>query len=142
VTRPLRAVVDTNVIISALISAGPPRAIVELCRSGEVLLVTSDALLAELSEVVRRKLGWSTSQATTLQEEVRSFAVVVVPGEAVRCIAEDPADDRVLECALEGRADVIVSGDTRHLQPLGSFSGIPILSPAAFVRLAEGERAS
>ena len=132
--RPPRVVLDTNVIISALISSGPPRAMVERCRSNEILLVASDALLAELSEVLRRKFGWTSVRVAVLLDEIRSFAVVVVPGEAVECIEDDPADNRVLECALEGRVDVIVSGDTRHLQPLGSFQGIPIVSPAGFMQ--------
>ena len=132
--RPLRVVLDTNVIISALISAGPPRAIVERCRSSEVLLVTSDAILGELSEVLRQKFGWASGRVAVLVDEIRSFAAVVVPGEPVHRIVDDPADNRVLECAMEGRVDVIVSGDTRHLQPLGSFEDIPIVSPARFIQ--------
>jgi len=130
-------VLDTNVIISALVSDGPPRAILKLCRSHEVLLVTSDAILTELSEVLRRKFAWEARKVALLLEELRSFAIVVVPAEVVQCINDDPADDRVLECALEGRVDAIVSADTRHLQPLGSFSGMPVLSPAAFVHVAD-----
>ena len=132
--RPVRIVLDTNVIISALISDGPPRAIVKLCRSGEVQLVTSGVIIAELSEVLRRKFHWGAPRVETLLQELRSFALVVVPAEAVHRIPDDPADDRVLECALEGGVDTIVSGDSRHLQPLGSFCGIPILSPIAFLR--------
>ena len=67
-------------------------------------------------------------------DELRSVALVVVPAKSVRRIVEDPADNRVLECALEGQVDFIVSGDTRHLQPLGSFEGMPILSPASFIQ--------
>ena len=134
--RPSRVVLDTNVIISALISDGPPRAIVGLCRSRDVQLVTSSAILTELSEVLRRKFGWEASRVEVLLEELRSFAVVVVPEEVVHHIPDDPADDRVLECALEGRVDAIVSGDSRHLQPLGSFCGIPVLAPADHLRAA------
>jgi len=66
------------------------------------------------------------------------MALVVVPAQSVRRFTEDPADNMVLECALEGQVDYIVSGDTRHLQPLGSFEDIPILSPADFiVRVSE-----
>ena len=131
-SRLLRVVLDTNVIISALLSPGVPRTVMDLCRRQEVLLVLSDAILSELSEVLRRKFDWEANQVAMLLDELRSFAVVVVPAKAVHCIADDPADDRVLECALEAHADVIVSGDTRHLQPLGSFEGIPILSPGRF----------
>lgn len=132
-TRPLRVVLDTNVLVSALNADGPPRRIVEHCRSMDAVLVASDAILSELSEVMRRKFGWSAGQVAVLLQELRSFALVVTPARLVNRIAGDPADNRVLECALEAGADLIVSGDTRHLQPLVSFDGIPILSPATFI---------
>jgi uncharacterized protein len=132
VNHPLRVVLDTNVIVSALIADGPPRRILERCRSMEVILFLSDAILTELAEVMRRKFGWSAGQVAVLLQELRAFALVVTPVRVVTRIDDDPADNRVLECALEAQADVIVSGDTRHLQPLGSFDGIPILSPAEF----------
>ena len=132
-TQPFRVVLDTNVIISALISPGTPRHVIDLCRRHDILLVTSDALLAELAGVLRRKFHWDGSHVRVLLDEIRSMALVVVPSQSVRRIAEDPADNMVLECAMEGIADFIVSGDTRHLQPLGSFEGIPILSPADFI---------
>lgn len=130
--RPPRVVLDTNVIVSALITDGPPRHILERCRTMQELLFLSDALLSELAEVMRRKFRWSPVQVNMLLREVRMFAIIVVPVRSVTLIADDPADNRVLECAIEARADVIVSGDTRHLQPLGAFEGIPILSPSAF----------
>lgn len=130
---PVRVVLDTNVVISALISSGPPRVVVGLCRTGDILPVTSDALLTELSEVMRRKFGWEANRVAPLLDEVRSFALVVLPGVTVQRIPEDPADNRVLECALEGDVDFIVSGDSRHLQPLVRFEGIPIMSPAQFM---------
>lgn len=129
---PIRVVLDTNVIVSALISSGPPRTVIELCRTCDILLVTSDALLTELSEVMRRKFRWEADRVAVLLEELRSFAMVVLPGVTVQRIPEDPADNRVLECALEGDVDFVVSGDSRHLQPLGRFEGIPIMSPAEF----------
>ena len=132
-SSPVRVVLDTNIIISALISSGPPRTVVEWCRTGDMLFVTSDAILAELSEVMRRKFGWEAERVVVLLEELRSFALVVLPGVTIQQIPDDPADNRVLECALEGQVDYIVSGDTRHLQPLVRFEGIPIVSPARLV---------
>ena len=131
---PARVVLDTNVLIFALISSGPPRSVVGMCRIGDILLVTSDAILTELAEVLRRKFQWESDRVAVLLEEIRSFALVVLPGQTVQKIRGDPADNRVLECALEGRVDFIVSGDTRHLQPLDVFEGIPIISPFAFMR--------
>jgi len=133
VTHPLRVVLDTNVIVSALIADGPPRRVLEHCRSMEHVLFLSDAILAELAEVMRRKFGWSAGQIAVLLQELRAFAVVVTPARPVMQIADDPADNRVLGCALEARAEIIVSGDMHHLQRLQRFEGIPIPSPAAFM---------
>ena len=96
-------------------------------------MATSDALLAEVAEVLRRKFLWRTDQVVVLLEELRSFALVVVPAEHVDEIEADLADNRVLECAIEAGADFIVSGDTRHLLPLGEYRGIPVISPAEMV---------
>ena len=98
----------------------------------DAVLVVSDAILSELAEVMRRKFRWSAGQVAVLLQEFRSFALVVAPSRPVNLIDDDSADNRGLECALEAHADFIVSGDTRHLQPLKSFDDIPILSPAAF----------
>ena len=132
-SEPPLLVLDTNIIISALVSSGPPRAVVEACRDGVAQLSMSDALLTEVAEVLRRKFLWRTDQVVVLLEELRSFALVVVPAEHVDEIEADLADNRVLECAIEAGADFIVSGDTRHLLPLGEYRGIPVISPAEMV---------
>lgn len=64
--------------------------------------------------------------------EWKAMALVTEPSERLSIIAEDPSDNRVLECALSAHADAIVSGD-RHLLVLKVFRGIPILSPQVFL---------
>ena len=128
--EPALLVLDTNVLISAVLFGGTPEAIINLCRSGKAQLVTSDAVLAELSGVLRRKFGMESRQVVAIVEELRSSAMVVVPATTVNAIEADPGDNRILECAVEAAADFIVSGDTRHLLPLGEYDGIPIVSPA------------
>ena len=61
-----------------------------------------------------------------------SRTMMVEPRERIKAVAADPSDDKFLECAIAGKADVIVSGD-KHLKSLKSFRGIPILPPAAFM---------
>lgn len=68
---------------------------------------------------------------------MRRFALVVEPQEDVDAIPEDPDDNRVLECAVAGAADCIVSGDVRHLLRLREYQGIHILSPTAFLALLD-----
>jgi putative PIN family toxin of toxin-antitoxin system len=129
----LRAVLDTNVLVSAQISPqGVPGQIYELAGARAFQLVTSWVLVSELRRVLHDKLRWddrSVSPALRLLAQVAEF---VEPVESVADIADDPSDNRVLEAALAGRADVIVSGD-RHLLRLGEWRGIRILSPRAFL---------
>ncbi len=139
-SAPALLVLDTNVLISAVLFGGTPEAVVNLCRSGQTHLVTSDAILAELSGVMRRKFGMGSRQVVAIVEELRSFAMVVVPATTVNAIEEDPDDNRILECAVEAGADFIVSGDTRHLLALGEYDGIAIVSPAELGgRLSDGK---
>ena len=137
-SAPALLVLDTNVLISAVLFGGTPEAIINLCRSGKTQLVTSDALLVELSGVLRKKFGMESRQVVAIVEELRSVAMVVVPATTVNVIKGDPDDNRVLECAVEAGADFIVSGDTRHLLPLREHDGIPIVSPAGLSDLLTG----
>ena len=136
-TSPPRIVLDTNVIVSALLTPGAPRRVVEMCRRGDCSVFLSDSILAEVAGVLRRKLGWTGPQVLLALEELRAFSNVVVPATAVDIVKEDPSDNRVLECALECGAVCIVTGDTRHLQPLESFQGVPVVSPRRFLELMQ-----
>lgn len=128
-----RVVLDTNVYLSAVLFGGPPEAIVALARSRALLLVVSAPILAELTRVLRAKFDWTATQAREAVQEIRSLAVVVRPRERVRVIAADEPDNRVLECAVAGSVQAIVTGDLHHLRPLESFRGIPILTPREFL---------
>lgn len=135
----MRVVADTNVLVSALIfPGGAPEAVYRLALEGQVELVSSPALLAELGRVLADKFGWEGERAQRAVEQLVRVADVVAPREAVTDIDADPADNRVLEAAAEGRADAIVSGD-RHLLALKSWHGIPIEAPAAFLARLSGE---
>ncbi len=138
----MRVVLDTNVLISALIfPGGPPEDVYRLALEGRVELITSSVLLAELGRVLVDKFGWSSDRAEAAVAQVARVGRVVVPRERVAEIAEDPADDRVLEAAQAGQAEVIVSGD-RHLVKLGRWREIEIVRPAAFARRDHGSSGS
>ena len=128
-------VLDTNVLISALLFAGPPRAILEMILAGAIDCSLSLPILDELRDVLHRpKFGLSSEQAMAVVEELSALCAVVGPSEQVSAVRADPDDDRILECALEARADIIVSGDA-HLLELGRHEGIRILSPSEFLRM-------
>ncbi len=133
----MRVVLDTNILISALIfPGGAPEAVYRLGLEERLELVTSRPLLAELGRILTDRFGWDRGRAEEAVAQVTRIGDVVEPTETIRVIQEDPADDRVLEAALEGRADVIVSGD-RHLLRLRSWRGIAIRKASAFLEELE-----
>lgn len=126
-----RVVADTNVYVSALHFGGVADEIVALGRTGRLQLFLSPPILAEIEGVLVRKFGWSTTRARDALGLIQAFADVVRPTTTVAVVREDEPDNRILECALAARAQVIVSGDG-HLRSLGTFQGIPILSLREF----------
>ncbi len=128
-------ILDTNVLISASLFGGLPREILKLIVAGIIDCSLSLPILDELKDVLQRpKFGLSAQQAMAIVEELSTLCGVVVPLRRIRSICADPNDDRILECALEARADAIVSGDA-HLLDLGMYEGISILSPSEFLRM-------
>jgi predicted nucleic acid-binding protein len=74
-----------------------------------------------------------------LEDDVRSYAQRVAPTETLDVIKADPPDNRILECATTAKSDFIVSGDVRHMLPLGEYQGIPIVKVAAFMETLQGQ---
>jgi putative PIN family toxin of toxin-antitoxin system len=137
----IRAVLDANVVVSGILSEnGTPGKILKAWYEDRFHLVVSPAILDELRRVlhyprIARRHHWSASQVREFLEDLASLAILT-PGQFAlpTIIAEDPSDDRYLECAIEGEASYIVSGD-RHLLDLETYQGIEIVSPRAFIKL-------
>lgn len=129
----MRIVLDTNLLVSGIISTGLPRQLVVAAKAGAFELCTSEMLLDELLDVISRdKFATRLVQAglapLTIVEDLRALAVVVSPSMVARVVLADPDDDHVLAAALTGATDLIVTGDKRDLLPLGSYQGIPIVT--------------
>jgi putative PIN family toxin of toxin-antitoxin system len=133
----IKAVADTNVYISAILFGGKSEAIRELAREGEVELLISEPILAEIAGVLKRKFSWFDWQISEAIKDIRAITTLITPAFTLSVIKEDEPDNRVLECAVEGGASYIVSGDEHHLQPLKEFEGIKIISPTQFSELFE-----
>ena len=130
----MRVVLDTNVLISALLFDGVPERIFLAGLRGEIQLLTSVSLLEELGRVLKGKFKIDANSVAHTIELVKSVAEVVEVESRVRVTLHPDGDNRVLECASDGKADLIVTGDTKHILPLGKYKGTRILSPAEFVR--------
>ena len=131
-------VLDTNVIISALLSSqGAPAEIIRRWEVGDFEVVTSSSLITELKRVltypqVRKYLHYSDQELTDFLNRFRTVAAVIEPAMSLDVIERDPDDNRVLECAVAGNASYIVSGDD-HLLALEEYQNIVILNPVGFL---------
>ena len=136
----IRAVLDTKVIVSGILSGKGARGrILRAWLDDRFHLVTSRAIVDELRRVLRypkinHRHGWSDARILEFVEDVTSLAVLIRGELRLTVVADDPSDDRYLECAVEGEAGYVVSGD-RHLVGLAQYEGVEILSPRAFLNL-------
>ncbi|MBN1641867.1 MAG: putative toxin-antitoxin system toxin component, PIN family [Anaerolineae bacterium] len=141
---PMRAVVDTNILVRAVIRPGGAVGPVLLrLRQGDYVLLYAEPLLEELADVLDRPRLRDTYGVTD-QDIETILGLILLRGEAVQVeeritACRDPRDDKFLEVAVAGKADAIVSAD-EDLLVLHPYAGIPILSPAAFLRMLEAEQ--
>jgi uncharacterized protein len=137
----IRAVLDTNIIISALFWKGLPRAVFDAAIDKQYFALTTEALTSELIRVLSypkfaqqiANLALNTEQ---LVADYLAITIAVLPAEILPGVVRDPKDLAVLACAVGGQADCIVSGD-KDLLTLGTYENIPILNAEQFlVRLS------
>lgn len=131
----LRVVIDTNVLFSALALAkdSPPSRTLGLAQEGRIAAFVSPFILGELEKNLSRKAGWDEERLQALRRALRSFMTVIVPASRVDVIKTCEADNRILECALDAAADILVTGDRKDILPLREFRGIRILAPREFL---------
>lgn len=135
----LRVVLDTNVYISIFTSPkGELGAIWEHALKGTYTPLISPAIIAELANVLREKFMWPEPEIRSRVKRFQRMADIITPTIVPNVIKNDPADNHILACALSGKANIIVSGDKRHLLPLKEHKGIPIVRPVDFLRMLGG----
>ena len=130
----LRVVLDTNVYISAFTrSRGASFQTWIAARDRRYHLLTSPPIIQEIAGVLRRQKFHTRDQdIAALVKQIARVAEIILPALTLEVIQEDPPDNRILECAVEGRANLIVSGN-KHLKRLKDFEGIPIVPPRTFL---------
>jgi putative PIN family toxin of toxin-antitoxin system len=126
----MRATLDTNVFVSALNFGGVPGKILDLHTDELFILCASPAIIAELTRVLADRFEWTEEDIESTLTPIFSRAEIVEPSMTVNT-SPDPDDNHILECALEAKCDVIVTGD-QVLLHLGSFKGISIMPPRDF----------
>lgn len=132
----MKVVFDTNVVASASFWQGAPFDCLAAWAEGRCEALVSPALLAEYHETMEELArDYPERSPVAWTEALTDAATLVFPNERATGATSDPNDEMILECALAGEADAIVTGDKRHLLPLRRFQGIPILCPSDFIRM-------
>jgi uncharacterized protein len=141
----VRIVLDTNVVLSALLWRGTPYRLLEAIQQrSSTQLYSSTALLEELTDVLTRpsaikRLALIEKTAATVLADYVEVIELVAPTDVPRVVPGDIDDDQVIAAAVAAEANLIVSGDRKHLLPLGSHAGIAIVDVAEALRRIDSE---
>ena len=130
----MRAVLDTNTLVSSLLFTGTAARLVPLWQTGRINVLVSKDILQEYLRVLaypKFRLGEEEIRRL-IEEELLLFAETVRVRRHLTVVRRDPTDDKFLECAVEGRAEYLVTGD-RHLRELGSYRTVVILTAGEFL---------
>lgn len=131
----MKVVLDTNVLFSAVTYDGIPGKILDNVAKGKIIGVTSPLLIEEFFEILRKKSSLSIEEIQLLKEEFGKLLELVFPRESI-VVCMDDDDNRVLEAAVEGNCDFVVTGD-KDLLVLKSYEKILIVTPKDFLRRLE-----
>ena len=132
--KDLKVVFDTNIFISAFVfKGGKPEKIYHSALKRHFVLLTSPEIISEVALKLRNKFLWSEEKIVQKLKELARISDIIQPKNKLSLI-HDESDNRFLECAIEGNANLIVSGD-HHLLDLKEYNGIPIIRASDFVRI-------
>lgn len=132
----MRVVFDANVVASASFWRGKPFDGLTAWAQGYCEAIVSPAMLAECHETIEElRLRHANRKPVEWADALTESTLLVFPTDRATGATPDPDDEMILECALAGEADYIVTGDKKHLQALREFQNIRIVSPAEFMRL-------
>lgn len=126
-----RVLLDTNIIISAILFGGVPRKILRLVVDKKIAAITSEVLLAELNDVLVKKFKFPTNEVSLIIGKLKKTMKLVYPIKSIKVLSDDP-DNRVLEAAITGECQIIVTGD-KELLALKKYKNVDILSPIKFM---------
>lgn len=122
-----KVVPDTNIIISAIFWRGKPYEFMRNAIEGRCQLLLSEPILSEVSDKLRIRFGVPEDKIDEYKRILLANSKLVSPSIKIRAVKSDPSDDKILECAVEGSADYIVTGDM-HLLKIKEHSGVRIVS--------------
>ncbi len=131
----IKIVFDTNILISFTLWDGSvsQKLLFKLIEQ-DALIFSSTEILEEFQKILKRDFDYSDKEIANIMEKVLQFITLVNPCIKLNVVKEDADDNKIIECALEGKADYIISYD-RHLLKLKEYKDIKIISPEEAVSL-------
>lgn len=135
--KPIKIVLDTNILISGFLNPhNPPgRILFHLTEPGLLKLLISDEILAKYEGVLKRKkFNLDKSKIIYALTLIENISIKTTPKEKLN-ITDDKDDNKFFECAIEGNADFLISGDIKHVQKIKKYKGIKVISPAEFINI-------
>jgi len=130
-----RVLLDTNILISAFVYGGKPEQALRLIFEKGFILVTSSILIGELTRTLLNKFKVSLSDVLAIEKVINETFQIVYPSQTIK-VVRDETDNRVLEAAVAGRCDYLITGD-KDLLILKEYRGIKIIKPAQFLKILE-----
>lgn len=128
----MRIVLDTNVYIGAALQGELTEDILEIiAENSGITLISSEEIFLEVEQKLQQKFHWFGDKLELFLNRIRKIAEIVKSSEKINVIKRDPADNKILECALAGEANLIVTAD-QDLIKLKTFKGIGIIHPKTF----------
>ena len=132
----MKVTVDTNVLISATFWYGDSNIIIKLIENKEIVLILSEEVIEEYANVlkyneIQNKIKDKNLEMLHSLQKIISISTIIEPKNKLKIIKEDPDDNKILECAIEGKVDYIITQDN-HLLKLKEFKGIKIITPKEF----------
>lgn len=131
----MRIVCDTNIFISGIIYGGSPYEILLKASLKEIKIVVSKDIMLEVAKVLKLKFKWIDTDIYKEIVYLKDLCEIVESRTKISRITNDPSDNKILECAVEGKVDYIISGDKKHLLPIKKFREIPIISASEFLKI-------
>ena len=135
----LKIVLDTNVLVSAAIIQGKQFELLKLAKLGEIKIILSPQIIEEFKEVIsRERFGFSKEKINEAVRQILEIAEIIIPKQKLDIVKDDLADNIILECALEAKANYIISGD-EHLLALKEYKSIRIINTTEFFNVFNKE---
>ncbi len=130
-------VLDTNIIISAILFGGKPKIILQLVIDRKIQAFISPYILFEIKEVLYRKFSYSLINIAKVEDAITETFTQIHPKQRISQIKENKADNHILECAVEAQAEYLITGDTKHILPLHKIKKTHIVSADEFLSIYE-----